>query len=274
MKKFLATMVTLSALTLPAVAADLIPAHKEQTVSTWTGFYFGGIIGGGWMTSNSTEAVTSTFCAVPDFCTAFAAGIPGSYNTTKAGFLAGAEVGYNWQFGRYVWGFETDLSGASISGSSAITNHNQALSFDVAAYGTHSEKLDYFGTVRGRAGFLLANPLLAYATGGFAYGDAYSSNSLGTTVVGFLQSPTGESASSKRAGWTIGGGLEWMFAPNFTVKGEYLYYDFGSVSYPGPTVLNTLNIFNLLKVPFYGATTAATADFKGSILRVGLNFKL
>jgi outer membrane immunogenic protein len=288
MKKFLLTVVTLNALALPAMAADLTPVYKEQVVWTWTGFYFGGAVGGGWMSSNSTEAVTSTSCLgviagplCPATSNAFAAAIPGSYNTTKAGFLAGVEIGYNWQFGRYVLGIETDLSGASVSGSSAATNMVQIAGFaglSVAAYGAQSEKLDYLGTVRGRAGFLVTDPLLAYVTGGFAYGDASSSNSLGTTILPIaaltrilpgssFQSATAETSSSKRAGWTIGGGLEWMFTPNFSVKGEYLYYDFGGVSYPGPSV-------QAKPLTFYGATTAATADFKGSILRVGLNFKL
>jgi outer membrane immunogenic protein len=282
MKKLLLTAVTLGLMALPAMAADLAPVYKEQPVWSWTGFYFGGTVGGGWMTSNSTEAVTSTSCN-PPFCSqlvigpagnALAAGIPGALNTTKAGFLAGAQVGYNWQWGRYVLGIETDLSGTSISGSSSFSNQVSTVGgFSIAAYGTQSEKLDYLGTVRGRAGFLVTDPLLAYVTGGFAYGDASSSQSLGTSIVplpGFsIQSATGESSSSSRAGWTIGGGLEWMFARNFTVKGEYLYYDFGSVSYPGPSVLSSF-----AAVPIYGATTSATAAFKGSIVRVGLNFKL
>jgi outer membrane immunogenic protein len=281
MKTFLLTAVTLGVMALPAMAADLAPVYKEQVAWSWTGFYFGGSVGGGWMTDNSTEAATSTSCN-PLFCSplvigaagnALAAGIPGALNTTQAGFLAGAQAGYNWQWGRYVLGIETDLSGTSISGSSSFSNQVPTVGgFNIAAYGTQTEKLNYLGTVRGRAGYLVTDPLLAYVTGGFAYGDASSSQSLGTSVVPLpftIQSATGESSSSSRAGWTIGGGLEWMFARNFTVKGEYLYYDFGSVSYPGPSVLTSFG-----GVPIYGATTSATAAFKGSIARVGLNFKL
>jgi outer membrane immunogenic protein len=288
MKRFLLTAVTFGALALPAMAADLAPVYHAP-VWNWTGFYFGGTVGGGWMTSNSTEATTSTFCNtnligcgalgtdLNVVSSAFARIIPGTYSTTKAGFLAGVETGYNWQLGQFVVGIETDLSGSSISGSRSIGNSAPIVTPGVIpatifAYGVHSEKLDYFGTVRGRGGYLLTNTILAYGTGGFAYGDASSSNSLASnfTVCGCSLSPTGESSSSKRAGWTIGGGLEWMFAPNFTVKGEYLYYDFGSVSYAGPSVLAVNNG----GVPFYGATASATATFKGSIARVGLNFKL
>ncbi len=289
MKKFLLTTMMFGTLALPAMAADLAPVYKEQVAASWTGFYFGGTVGGGWMSSNATESVTSTSCnpvfagcsPVPVTSAALAAAVPGAMSTTQAGFLAGVEAGYNWQIGRYVLGIETDISGSSISGSSSFSNTAPIAGFpgfSVAAYGTQSEKLDYLGTVRARAGYLVMDPLLAYATGGFAYGDATSSLSLGTNLaqgcsaagLGSCQSPVGQSTSSSRAGWTVGGGLEWMFAPNFTVKGEYLYYDFGSVSFAGPSVLA-----NVLGVgPFYGATTSANSSFKGSIARLGLNFKL
>ena len=132
MKKFLMTTMMFGALALPAMAADLAPV-SQAPVWTWTGFYFGGSVGGGWLTSNSTEAVTSSFCNPvfagcspalfgPVSSNALVAGIPGSLSTTKAGFLAGAQVGYNWQFGRYVLGVETDLSGTGISGSSTYSN--------------------------------------------------------------------------------------------------------------------------------------------------------
>jgi outer membrane immunogenic protein len=293
MKKFLLAAVTLGLMAVPAVAADLAPVYHAPPAWSWTGFYFGGTVGGGWMNSNSTQSVTSTFCNTTlNGCAANGAGvinvdstalagiIPNAYSTTKTGFLAGVDAGYNWQFGQFVVGVETDLSGVDISGSTTASNSVTVVSppvfpnSTIYAYGTHSEKLDYFGTIRARGGYLVTNTLLAYATGGFAYGDASSSNTLGTSVSNCVcaLSPTGESSSSKRAGWTVGGGLEWMFAPNFTVKGEYLYYDFGSVSYAGPTVVNST--FGPPSLPFYGATTAATARFNGGIARLGLNFKL
>jgi len=293
MKKFLLTTMTFGALALPAMAADLAPVYKEQVAPSWTGFYFGGTVGGGWMSSDSTTSVTSTSCSVafngcnpaffgPVTSNALAAATPGALSNTQGGFLAGVEAGYNWQIGRYVLGIETDISGTSISGSTSFSNTAPIAGFpssSVVAYGTQSEKLNYLGTVRARAGYLVMDPLLAYATGGFAYGDATSSLSLGTNLaqgcaaaglVVSCQSPTGESTSSSRAGWTVGGGLEWMFARNFTVKGEYLYYDFGSVSFPGPSAQAAVPGVG----PFYGATTSANSSFKGSIVRLGLNFKL
>jgi outer membrane immunogenic protein len=72
----------------------------------------------------------------------------------------------------------------------------------------------------------------------------------------------GKNAAS---GWTAGGGLEWMFAPNWTTKLEYLYYDLGSASY-------TTGAYDSV----FGAVTVATRTstrFEGNIVRVGLNYK-
>ena len=76
----------------------------------------------------------------------------------------------------------------------------------VNAVGSANANLSWFGTVRGRLGYLITPTLLIYGTGGFAYGqvDAW----------GF---------SSTHTGWTAGGGVEWMFAPHWSAKVEYLY---------------------------------------------------
>ncbi|MGB8898002.1 MAG: outer membrane beta-barrel protein [Methylocella sp.] len=72
----------------------------------------------------------------------------------------------------------------------------------------HAGGIDYFGTLRGRYGYLFTPTLLVYGTGGFAYGGTGTS-SLTTTPLG----------------WAAGGGLEWMFFPNWSLKVEYLYYE-------------------------------------------------
>jgi hypothetical protein len=76
-------------------------------------------------------------------------------------------------------------------------------------------------------------------------------------------------ASSTLTGWTVGGGGEWMFAPHWTVKGEYLYYDLGSTSYAVPT----LTQLNGAGMPFFGAGVAASSSIKGGLTRLGVNFK-
>jgi outer membrane immunogenic protein len=69
-------------------------------------------------------------------------------------------------------------------------------------------------------------------------------------------------------GWTVGGGAEWMFAPHWSLKGEYLYYDLGSVIYGSTITANTGPL------PFWTAAfTSTAANFRGSIARAGLNYK-
>jgi outer membrane immunogenic protein len=139
--------------------------------------------------------------------------------------------------------------------------------------GTAGERLSYLGTVRARLGWTPLDPLLFYGTGGFAYGGVKSSMQLTEFVTGPCfcgPSPSVlTNSSSTLTGWTVGGGAEWMFAPRWTVKGEYLYYDPGSVGHAVPT----LTQLNAAGAPFFGASAAASSSVKGGLTRVGVNFK-
>jgi outer membrane immunogenic protein len=290
MKRFLLTTAALAMLALPAVAADMAPAPAPYykapvpvpVVWGWTGFYIGGTAGGTWLNGNATAGGTTVCnptlvcCAANQFSNALAGALPSNFSNNSSGFIGGGEAGYNWQIGQIVYGIETDISGASVSNSSAFSGSVSPAGFpantvNVSALAT--DKLDYLGTVRGRAGFLVTPPILVYATGGFAYGGVSASTALaeqvsGPCACGPAPSVAG-SISSTRTGWTVGGGLEWMFAPNWTVKGEYLYYDLGSSTYALPALVQT----NAAGAPFFGANGSATVDFKGSIARAGVNYK-
>jgi outer membrane immunogenic protein len=85
------------------------------------------------------------------------------------------------------------------------------------------DKTSFIGTATARVGYLFAPQVLAYVKGGAAW----------TTNSDVLLLPTGgvsESANWTRTGWTVGGGVEWMFAPGWSVFGEYNYMDFGTNS--------------------------------------------
>jgi outer membrane immunogenic protein len=284
MKKLALASLAIGALMAPAVAADMpvraVPPPLAP-VYTWTGFYLGGTVGVGWTGSGIDNAVTSTFCnpllvGCPAVGSALAAAVPPHFNTNPGGVIGGGEIGYNWQTGRIVWGVEADFSGASIKGSDMQNATAPIAGFPntISGQGTATEKLDYFGTVRGRLGFTLTDPLLVYATGGFAFGHVASGTLLTEAASGGCfcgSSPTvAAAASSTLTGWTVGGGLEYMLTPSWTVKGEYLYYDLGSMSYALPGIVQ----LNAGGVPFYGAGVTSTTNVKGNIVRIGLNFKL
>jgi outer membrane immunogenic protein len=286
MKKLLLTMAAFGMLALPATAAELPTLYYRAPppipVLGWTGFYVGGALGGIWLDSNITP-VYSTYCnpaAIALACAgaaAFAAGLPGSVGDSPAGFTGGGEIGYNWQLGRFVYGLETDFSGTSVSSSTSFANSVGISGFPanvIHVIGAASEKLDYLGTVHARTGFLVTPPLLVYATGGLGYGNVSANASLREQVGGpratCSSAPSvAASVSSTRIGWTVGGGWEWMFVPNWTVKGEYLYYDLGSSTFASPALVQT-NTAGVVAVVANGGTTL---DYKGSIARIGVNYK-
>jgi opacity protein-like surface antigen len=177
-----------------------------------------------------------------------AASATGSNNGSNGGFIGGGQIGYNWQFyNSFVAGLEADIQGiaGSNGGRSAIrvvpvgvdSNDNNSNYIGVTSA---RGNLQYIGTVRGRLGWLATPTLLLYGTGGLAYGgvtlNTYTqvTNDYYSAEPGFgahlPPSFGGVNFSNTQVGWTAGGGLEWMFFPNWSAKVEYLYYDLGTVT--------------------------------------------
>ncbi len=219
---FLAIAVGVSALSVSvANAADLYqppPASSPIYAPTPVASWTGFYLGihGGGAWGNSTSNSPADFS------------VNGPY--------VGAQAGYNWQFGGpWVLGVEADISWSGVNGVRSPP----------AAPVTTTQDLDWFGTIRGRLGYSMGD-WMPYVTGGWAYGSATRTNS------GFL----GGTASASHTGWTAGLGVEWAFAQNWTMKGEYKYVDFGSSTYtysPGGGV--------------------NSVDMKLHTLELGLNYK-
>jgi outer membrane immunogenic protein len=210
---------------------------------TWTGFYVGGQIGGGWTRTSSSFS-------------GFDAGdTPAAVSPNGAGLIVGGQVGYNRQFGFWLAGLETDIAGAFIKGNASSVSTN---GFTVPT----EQDINWFGTLRGRLGILPMERLLIFATGGLAYGGlAVSSISL-PTVGSCTNSSCGSgSASTTRTGSAVGGGVEYAWSNYVTLKAEYLYIDLGSMSVTYPITLAISK-----------ATTTST--FAANVVRVGLNVKL
>jgi outer membrane immunogenic protein len=286
MSKLLISSITgLGLIGTPTFAADMAvkaPPPAPAPLYSWMGWYAGLNAGYGWNKQIDNSA-TEPFClgpVLPAFCSAFLIAVPGQFNTHPSGFIGGGQIGYNYQYAPdWVAGVETDFQGADIKGSASVANTVSPTGFPldpVTLAGTGSQRLDWFGTLRARVGWTAASPFLIYATGGLAYGKAETNVSFfnmaigGNAVAGFNAPPTAASNSSTLVGWTVGGGLEWMFAPRWSVKGEYLYYDLGNV---------TLNQTQFLSTPVpqfpVGAALAiqSVAHYQGNIVRVGLNYQ-
>jgi outer membrane immunogenic protein len=214
MKKVLLGAVSLLVLgmTAPAVAADLAarpytkaPPPPPAPVWTWTGFYIGIQGGGGWGRSKET------FFLAPNL-----PGFAGTQNYDTSGGFAGGVAGYNWQFGPYLIGVEADYHWADIKGRSGVIN--TALGFG----DTYYTKLRDFGDIKGRLGWT-TGPALFFISGGAAVGDLQhrydaALNPFSPTFV----------ENDWRWGWTAGAGAEYLFAPNWSVKVEYNFLDFGT----------------------------------------------
>jgi outer membrane immunogenic protein len=174
-----------------AFAADIVsPAPEVVPVFSWTGAYVGLNVGygGGKFKHEIIDPVLS-------------------FDASSNGFVGGVQVGYNYQIDQWVVGAEADFQGASIKGETDVNIGTKL--------GT---KLDWYGTVRARAGVLATDRLLVYATGGLAYGHTKT----------FFETPVaGISESKTKAGWTVGAGVEYAVTDHVSLKTEYAYTDLG-----------------------------------------------
>jgi outer membrane immunogenic protein len=243
MKRLLLAGVFAALLSACAHAADLGPYRPPPPPErdyyepvrdvpwSWRGFYAGVNAGYAW---GGDDTVTLS-----------GPGIGNAISSLEPnGWLGGGQIGYNAQFQSLVFGIEADLQGADISDgfSGPIPG--------TGYFGTASTNVDWFSTVRGRIGYA-AGPALLYATGGLAFGDVDSrvSATNGVNAVSF-------SNDEVKAGYALGGGIEWAFAPNWSLKSEYLYVNLGDNDFSSPG----------------GAYTAHTeTDFH--TVRMGLNYR-
>ena len=287
-KTLLGATVILPALSAGATLAADLPPLKDPTAPylaaspVWTGFYAG--LSAGYDFGGSNSATVTTW---PDFINpAFAPGViaggsilqgtaSGVLTLNNSGFVGGGQAGYNYQFSNnLVVGVETDIQGATGRGSANAAKALPApaeFGFAVASTMTATKSLDYLGTVRGRIGWLASSSLLAYATGGLAYGGLNSNVNIFTNVfpVLALLTPSISSLSDTRVGWTVGGGLEWTFLANWSAKLEYLHYDLGNVTTRagGAVAMNVSPPGIALS-----SLSKAAMRYDGNILRVGVNY--
>ncbi|HEX2632139.1 MAG TPA: outer membrane protein [Bradyrhizobium sp.] len=216
MKKFLLGTVAVIAvgMTVPALAADLgargytkAPPYVAQAYNYWTGFYIGGHLGGAFSSDNNFNGLVS-----------------GSNNDGR--FLGGVQVGADYQFAQnWVVGIE---------GQYSWLGNNNSVIFPGGFIYTNNQRA--IASVTGRVGFAWG-PALLYAKGGYAFSDNSESLSLLGTPVAFTLD------SGHRDGYTVGAGLEYMFAPNWSAKIEYQYYNFGDTRFVTPTALAPLGSF-------------------------------
>lgn len=206
---------------LPALAADMgypppPPPAEPIPQLNWSGFYLGLNAGYGWGTSDWTSSVTAG-------------------STSPGGGLFGGTIGFNGQSGAFVFGVEGDAAGSWVRDSNSTGT-------GICAAAGCSIQTSWFGTARGRLGYSFGRALL-YVTAGGAFGDVQMSTG-------------GLTATVDRAGWTVGGGIEYAILGPWSAKLEYLYADLGSATCGAATC---------------GVDTSVS--FKENIVRVGVNYR-
>ena len=241
MKKLCAGLIGLtavSALAFPANAADLYArgGYKDfAPVTSWSGFYAGVNLGYG------SDAASDQLACTSAACTAMAGGSFGG--VSPSGVLGGAQFGYNWQGFGYrplVLGVETDVQASTVYGQGS----------DLAGNFYHS-KLEALGTVRGRVGYAMDRTLL-YFTGGLAWGTVLNEGVMASGA-DFVTNPTA-------VGYVLGGGVEYKFWRDLSVKVEYQYVNLGKND-PSDAVLGS-----------YSGNGGSVRDDAFNTVRVGLNW--
>jgi len=260
MKKILLSSVAFLTLTAGAMAADLpsrraapAPAIAAVPLFTWSGFYVGVNAGYGWGDSdNSFFVPAGTFATAPG-----ATGVV-SFSDENDGFVGGAQVGYNVQFGSFVVGVEADLQFADLGNNDGVAFIPAGFPATYVPAGRGSD-LEWFGTVRARAGFAF-DRVLVYATGGFAYGGGDD---------GDFNGIINDGDDDIRTGWALGGGVEYAITNNLTLGIEGLYVSLDRDRRGG--FIGTETVGGVVTPVFVAGANDDDDDF--TVVRARLNYK-
>jgi outer membrane immunogenic protein len=252
----------------PASAADTGPPRitKERPIQSqspvsvfnWTGFYLGGNFGGARARTDFTVNASGAVGGIQLPTTTR------SGSTNGSGIVGGGQIGFNYEFpASWVVGVEADIDAAHITGSESACTA-------IGCTG-HNTTLEDFGTVRGRLGYAFNN-VLVYGTGGWAWSNVSSTamvtcfgrgcpgTSLLNSTISFPGAPSGS-----LSGWTAGGGVEWGFLPNWTLRAEYAHLQFDGIE-ANPSFSGTVLSFPVTRTAHFSANAGI------DVVRVGVNY--
>ena len=299
-------------------AADL-PSIKSAPFAAptpiWTGFYAGLNIGYGFGTSNGSytkggplldtwddDQRFSRIASFTDSSVGLLFGNTGSVNMTQSGVIGGGQIGYNYQWNeRYIFGAEADIQGSGIAGNGVLSNIGQGeLDYTTIYGGTGkyyqryvlgknyiSANVNWFGTARGRIGYLITPTLMGYATGGLTYGEitaassptalaSYYSAANFRGVLNFqgYQSAVGINGNTNQmaVGWNAGGGFEWMFLKDWSVKTEAFYYNLGSQTVTSFTYASNAQLSSTVPTGKWMTQNYNQISYNGIVARAGVNY--
>jgi outer membrane immunogenic protein len=228
MKKILLATVAVLGFASVASAADLRPLPARPLVApvfNWTSCYLGGYIGGAWSAENvRVQDVDGYNYTLIPFANGGTQRVPGTYDTwnydLKSSFLGGGTLGCNWQpvGSPFVIGAEGEIGYLRLTGSAIdINDLFQGINSSVRVG-------DWYGMVTGRLGYAWDRAMV-YLKGGVAFVD------VNATIFDPIANPNFIAQTTESlATWTAGGGIEWAFDWNWSVKAEYMYIGLDTAS--------------------------------------------
>jgi outer membrane immunogenic protein len=255
----------LTILLLAVFAAAGVQPAAAQSTPNWVGFYIGANAGAGLGEFKNDIAFMDPAGPFNSFH---------STGTKPNAFIAGGQLGYNWQVSPMaVLGLETDWQNSSASSGQSYADFIRTFIPLGPGFAndtintTYQAKISWLGTLRGRIGFVRGN-FLFYGTGGVAYGRIGISGTASEVADfsgaggGIFSSTTPFNVTQTKAGWTLGAGIEGSLAGKWSWKAEYLYVDLGSISgsFAGPLIP--------------GETVTVKSRFDENLLRLGVNYRL
>jgi outer membrane immunogenic protein len=282
MRKLLIGSAAFLGLTAAASAADWRPAPPVAPAFTWTGLYIGANAGGIWgegsFTDNCFNSGFALFCQPP----------LSPRGRDESSWLAGGQIGYNYQVRNWVFGVEVDAQATDLTRRDSFFIPGAGAGFfdptGVFANNitfTATSKIDAFGTVRGRLGVAF-DRLLIYGTGGAILANVTTSYSLdrffttpgivfagagGGAAVSPLNLTGASSHDSLVPGWIAGGGIEYALWNNVSLKAEAMYYELQ------PTHAGARDFLNFNFNNAFGPRTGVDVTHHGFLVRGGINWR-
>jgi outer membrane immunogenic protein len=285
-----------------AFAADIAtkaPPPAPPPVYNWTGWYVGVNAGASFGNAKTDFNAPTTVAAITSLSGGQGTatlGLAGSNREYPDGFMGGGQIGYNWQYSPLiVVGLEADFQGALEKDSNTLTGNFPFVTIrnsvqpiaavsDGSSVLNYQTKIEWFGTVRGRIGYVWGDGnVMSYLTGGLAYGKVDlegTSTASGTASLAIQPPPPLPFSftqtighSHVNAGWVVGYGTEGKLAtPGWTWKVEGLWMDLGTLDATGSGASLSASSGGDSVTVTAGPVTTHT-HFTDGVLRGGLNYK-
>jgi outer membrane immunogenic protein len=232
---------TAGAADLPVKGPPLAPVAVPVPVLNWTGFYIGVNLGGAWTHNTWADTVLGTSF---------------NNNGNNGGFLAGGQIGANYQIGQFVIGGEWDADWVSSHTGNGVV---------VPGLGTISisDNNRWITTVAARFGFAFDQVLIyGKAGGGWVGNNGFSITNQTTGVtLGCTTLTNFTNCNNTAGGWLVGAGAEWAFLPHWSLKVEYDYLGLGSRTFTVPGT-----------APFFPGDTFTSGNRNVQMVKIGVNY--